>query len=260
MAATGTALPVRDSDVWVLLGSGAVARSFEHHYRDFYRKDAEFERWRDLGASDKFANIQSLWGRYGSPDHPSVVDIGCGNGAIAVHAARAGFARRYVGYDISESGIERADQRGLDDVQFHVFGGRVPEADHTYDLAVLSHVVEHVEEPRTVLREAQRVANYVVVEVPLEHTVRHSGDYRWTDVGHVNFYDLTLIRQLMQSCGITVLGELLTSPSESWMRETGGRSVQARWHVKQAALRITPRVASGVFTYHATLIGRSLDG
>lgn len=41
-------------------------------------------------------------------------------------------------------------------------------SDGSFDLAIQSHVLEHVEYPRVVSHEAARVADYVFVEVPLE--------------------------------------------------------------------------------------------
>jgi hypothetical protein len=51
------------------------------HYSAYYG-DARLARWRELGARDKSANIMSLWSRVNGEVKPSVVDVGCGDGAI----------------------------------------------------------------------------------------------------------------------------------------------------------------------------------
>ena len=47
-------------------------------------------------------------------------------------------------------------------------GSPIPFRDQTFNLAVLNHVVEHLESPRELIREAAQVAEKVFIEVPLE--------------------------------------------------------------------------------------------
>ena len=225
--------------------------AFAGHYDDYYEQEGWFTDWRAAGAREKFENIAALWG---NRPPSAIVDIGCGNGAIAAHMSEARFYSTLHGFDVSSSGVGQAKARNLPDATFEVTAGSIPTEDKAFDLAVLSHVVEHVDEPRQVLREAARVARHVIVEVPLEHTVRHGGDFQWTQTGHVNFYDLTLIRKLMQSCDLDVIGELVTTPGRVWASSQHDRKAYAKWAVKQIALRAAPPVARGVFTYHATLL------
>lgn len=231
---------------------------FAAHYDDYYTGDPDFNRWRCAGAREKFKNIATLWQRSGGGwPIPAVADIGCGNGAIAQCMSEANFYTRLAGFDVSSSGISEATGRGLPNAAFQVSQGAIPAASDSFDLAVLSHVVEHVEEPRKILREAARIARWVVVEVPLEHNLRHLGDFQWTDLGHVNFYNLTLIRQLVQSVDLEIVDELVTVPSFEWMamnRDLGGL---AKWWLKRIALGIAPPAARGIFTYHATLLARA---
>lgn len=234
---------------------------FQSHYADYYTQadDDAFRVWRASGAYEKAVNVVELWSRLGQTSRPKVIDIGCGNGAIAAELSARGFFERLVGYDVSPSGIEQAVALELPQSTFNTVDGdgHLPEPDGGFDLAVLSHVVEHVEEPRRILREASRVAEWVVVEVPLEHNVRHAGDFVWTETGHVNFYDLSLIRQLLQSCRLEVVEERVTTPSLVWAQRTGRHGTVLKWHVKNLALRLAPPVARGVLTYHATLLARS---
>jgi SAM-dependent methyltransferase len=233
--------------------------SFAAHYDDFYRPGDDVQRaWRATSAVEKAANIEGLWRAAKLPEKPVVVDIGTGDGAIPAELARSGFFERLDGFDVSGSGIAIADGLGIAGASFAVFDGiRLPVDEHAYDLAILSHVVEHVEEPRTLIREAARVARWLVVEVPLERNVRHRGDFEWTDTGHVNFYDTHLIRKLVQSCGLDVVAERVTNPGRVWADHVASRTLLAKWQVKQALLRAAGPLAREVFTYHAIVLARS---
>jgi SAM-dependent methyltransferase len=233
--------------------------NFVEHYKDFYRPGDDQQRlWRAAGASEKVANILRIWPATRTSIRPTVVDIGCGDGAIAAELARFGFIQRLVGFDVSDSGVAIAKSRNIPDATFATYDGRrLPLDDQAYDLALLSHVVEHVEEPRVLLREAGRVARWLVVEVPLERNAKLRGDFRWTDTGHINFYDPVLIRQLIQSCGLSVVAERVTNPGRAWARATNNRRLLLKWVVKESLLRIARQLATSVLTYHGVVLARA---
>jgi SAM-dependent methyltransferase len=231
-----------------------TSRNFADHYRDYYPDDEHFSAWREASAREKFANIARLWGTLDEGSPPRVIDIGCGDGAIAAEMARRGFYSQLTGVDVSPSGIAVANSRRLPNAQFTTIRDAIEGADKRYDLAILSHVVEHVEEPRRLIREAARLAKWTIIEVPLEHTIRHRGDFVWTDTGHVNFYDTDLIRKLVQSCDLKVLRERLSVPGEYSASLAPGSRGRMVWKVKRAALAAFPLLASHVFVYHDTLL------
>ncbi|MFP5333826.1 MAG: class I SAM-dependent methyltransferase [Actinomycetes bacterium] len=239
-------------------GNG-LQKPFKDHYVGCYSGGgAELRTWRELGARDKASNVARLWAHAEGPRRPTVADIGCGEGAVAAELARTSFYATLRGFDVSPDGVALAAERGLQAASFEHFDGeRIPLPDRAVDLSVLSHVVEHVEEPRVVIREAARVARWVFVEVPLEHNVRHLGDFEWTDVGHINFYDLPLIRQLIQSCGLVVRAQLVTNPGLAWAHAGRNTRGLAKWRVKQSVLKIAPGLAQAVFTYHGCLLAES---
>ena len=87
----------------------------------------------------------------------------------------------------------------------------VPAEDGAYDLAVLSHVLEHVPEPMSLLREAARVAPVVLVEVPLEDNrsaAREEKREEAARIGHVQFFDRAAVRALFRVAGLDVRAEL----------------------------------------------------
>jgi ArsR family transcriptional regulator len=89
-----------------------------------------------------------------------VVDIGCGEGYLTLEAAR--WARSVVGVDRSDEVLERAralgQRRQVANVQWRKGDlMRLPLADDTVDLALLSQALHHARHPEDALEEAYRV-------------------------------------------------------------------------------------------------------
>src|SRR5262249_54537236 len=169
----------------------AVSQHLHSNYADYYAEDSE---WRWLGALDKVDNIVNLCG---SLPHRKILDIGAGEGSILRRLAELRFGEQLYALEISPSGVERIRNRKIPSLmECSVFDGYcVPYQSGYFDIAVLSHVIEHVEHPRQLLYEAARVAKYVFVEVPLEDTRRLPNDYVPNPVGHINFYSSRTIRR-----------------------------------------------------------------
>lgn len=230
-----------------------VGENILDQYRDYYGS-LQLKEWRRLGAIDKVDNIQEL---VSGITAAAAIDIGCGDGAVIAEMAERGVAARYVGVDISASAIEMASVRHAPGADFRVFDGEVvPFPDKAFDIAILSHVVEHLEDPRALLQEARRVGKRVLVEVPCEHTLRLSRDYHPTPVGHINFYTPVTIRRLLQTCGLVVERQITKGCSLSVMRFESPRAGLAKYILREAALRLAPRWAPSLFVYHTALLCR----
>jgi ubiquinone/menaquinone biosynthesis C-methylase UbiE len=228
-------------------------------YSEYYGSD-RLARWRELCAHDKAANIMTLWRETRNGASCAVADIGCGDGAVIQELSRQGFGRSFVGFEISRSGLEYARTRHYEKpVSFVMFDGtQIPAPDKSFDVVLLTHVLEHVESPRGLLREAARIAQYVIAEVPLELHARTSPDFHLTEVGHNNLFNPLLLRHLFQSLGLTVLDEQITCPSRAVF--TFHRPVPAAtldWAAKAALLKIVPRLAHRLWTYHGSVIASS---
>lgn len=226
-------------------------------YTEQYEGGSE-RAWRDVGAIDKSGDIERAWTEAGLPARPRVVEIGCGEGAVAAALANRSFFDRYEGFELSASGVMEATARSVPGAEFRlVEGDSIPVEDDGADLAVLSHVVEHLEHPRQMIYEAARIAPYVFVEVPLELNSRLPRDYVWDDLGHINKYTSTSIRQLVQTCGLDVVVQFTMNPSKSVATFNDSSSKRnAEWLVKEKLLLVQPRLARSVFTYHEALLAR----
>jgi len=221
------------------------------NYEDYYEGgDSE---WRRLGALGKADNIVSLCKCL---PQDSVLEIGAGEGAILKRLSELNFGKKLYALEISTSGVETIKKKEIPQlIECSVFDGyRVPYEDGKFDIAILSHVIEHVEHPRLLLYEASRVAKFVFVEVPLEDTIRLSNDFVFDEVGHINFYSPKTIRRLLQSCGLKILGQIVTNPPKAAYIYQKGTKGLLTYYVKQFLIQFFPGFASSLFTYHAALI------
>jgi hypothetical protein len=56
---------------------------------------------------------------------------------------------------------------------------------------------------------------------------------------------------------LIVLDELVTNPGRVWAEDRDDRRTLAKWRLKNAVLKAAGPIATGVMTFHGTLIARS---
>ena len=232
-----------------------VGEPLRAHYRDYYAAGAS--EWRRIGALAKADNVIALCGGLGCRD---VLEIGAGEGALLARLSEQGFGERLYAVEISPSGVAATLRRAIPRLaECRLYdGGVLPHADRRFDLAILSHVLEHVEHPRQLLAEASRVARHVFVEVPLEDTLRLPDDFVFDALGHINAWSPKTIRRLVQSCGLRVLSQITTCPSAESYAYQRGRAGWFAYQVKRLLLALAPGIATRLFTYHAALVCTAL--
>ena len=93
-----------------------------------------------------------------------ILDLGCGDGIFLELLKKKGIAGE--GLDISEVAVGKTRDKGLSAVQFDFSQKPLPFIDNSFEAVVLLDVLEHLYQPRNILREASRVAGEVVVAVP----------------------------------------------------------------------------------------------
>lgn len=131
---------------------------------------AELEdAWLSVGAPEKASSVERLTrGRR----IVSVLEVGCGTGAVLAELARREVGDEYAGCEPSPELFERARSRMYEvdvDLRCATFEDS-GFADDRWDLIVLSHVLEHTPNPAALLVRVLGAARYVVVEIPLEGT------------------------------------------------------------------------------------------
>ena len=241
---------------------------FQEFYAEGYSlaDPAEAERmgrWRALGARSKADHVVVLCARAGLRPG-TLVEIGCGDGALLAELGARGVAPVLDGFELSPPAAEIARERGVAR-HIEVFDGHdVPAEDGAYDLAILSHVLEHVPEPMSLLREAARVAPAVLVEVPLEDNRSARRDEKREEaarIGHIQFLDRAAVHALIRVAGLTVAAELsdpLPYAHHAFFAATRGEKAAAALKavVRRAAWRAAPRAAEKLFTVHYACLAR----
>ena len=179
-----------------------VTNNIADAYNDFYTGN-EVE-WRMLGAKSKAKNIVEVCK---SINPKKILEVGAGDGSILHYLNEWNFGSELYALEIAESGVTIIEKRNLSKLkEVKSFDGyTIPYADKSFDLVILAHVLEHVEHERVLIRELRRVANFIVIEVPLDY--RFGVDTRmkhFLDYGHINMYTPTLVRFLLQSEGLVI--------------------------------------------------------
>jgi SAM-dependent methyltransferase len=219
-------------------------------------------RWRELGARSKAAHVRELCERTKLRPH-TVVEIGCGDGALL--AALRGLAPVFDGFELSAPAAELARRALPDARRVEPFDGReVPAEDGSYDLAILSHVLEHVPVPGPLLAEAARVAHEVIVEVPLEDNRSARRPEKRAEaarIGHVHFFDRAAVRDLIGDAGLE-REEELTDPlpyaHHAFFADgfAARAAALAKWAARAGAHRVAPRSCEAWFTVHYAVLAR----
>ncbi len=175
-------------------------------YDEFYQKHDE--AWRMLGAKYKAQHIIEVsQGR----EFKKVLEVGAGDGSILTYLSDQNFAPEYHAVEVSDSGVAHILSRNIKDLKsVQLFDGyKLPFKDNSFDLIILSHVLEHVEHERLLLREIKRVARHCIIEVPRDYKagvddrIKHFLAY-----GHINVYTPTSLRYLLRTEGFEIENDL----------------------------------------------------
>jgi ubiquinone/menaquinone biosynthesis C-methylase UbiE len=155
--------PVRNRAVDGVMALAARTRSSAHITPHIHGGSARDKILFELRAVDEF------WASFEGAATPAdltdrdVLDVGCGWGGKAIANAELGRPRSMVGFDLPElmdpsAPNAFAAERGLTTCHFETGDAEdMPYADGSFDVAILDDVLEHVTDPRAVMRECARV-------------------------------------------------------------------------------------------------------
>ena len=233
--------------------------------RDFYEQSysgsgAEGERfaaWREMSARAKADHVLALAGTLAGRK-ARVLDIGCGDGALIARLGAGQPDWELAGVEIAERAVALARAR-CPNAEITIYDGvALPFEAATFDLAILSHVLEHVVDPVALLHEAARVSRLVVVEVPLEaniSTLRESKRQIARKVGHIQRFSRRALHGVAAQAGLRVTAELsdpLGREAHSFFADsrTARAKADAKWALRAAVHTVSSAAAERLYTVH----------
>ena len=193
-----------------------VAPTLQSAYDEFYSDESA--PWRELCARYKADNIRVVCS---GKQFQRVLECGAGEGAILKFLDASQFCTELAAIEISDSGLRQIEKRQLRKLrEAKKFDGyNIPYSDGSFDLAYCSHVIEHVEHPRLLLRELRRVAGHQVFEIPIDYSPGVDRNYKhYQSYGHINIFTPSTFKFLLRSEGFEILGERYTTTSPEVLR------------------------------------------
>lgn len=149
----------------------------------------------------------------------TICDVGCGAGEVLrlVHEGLAGRATCW-GYDISPQAFARSRRLSSERLQFKL-GDVRQEKDAHFDLLLLLDVLEHMEDCFGFLRDLKPKAEYKIIQVPLDISLRNVLLGRLRDFraayGHLHYFTKELALEMLRDVGYEVIDYMYTSQRNS---------------------------------------------
>ena len=202
----------------IALDSGKSGRD---HYETTYSDALEWQaEWLHRGAGQKADSVEQLLHR-NRIKPGSVLELGCGTGAVIGELQRRGLAQRYYGIDYSATAIAHL-KTAFPNIQSAVADvmetANVFDKD-SFDVVICSHIIEHLENPLSFLQAIGRrfQFDYLVAEVPLEdlffgRVKALVKDRSKNPAGHVQFFTRRSLLALFTATQNTIIDERVYAP------------------------------------------------
>jgi len=222
------------------------------HYEGAY--DEREVLWRSVCAIDKARNCVQLLGDRKS-EVSSVLEVGCGTGAVLRGVKNRGVGSVHKGIDMADPNVHPDPEVVADGLEMLEYdGSRLPFDGNSFDLVFSSHVLEHVPDERSFIGELKRVARkYIYIEVPCELHLRTSvrAMQRTLDIGHINAYTPESLVLTLETSGLSVLDfKVFDHSREVHAFSTSPMAAAAKTILRGGLLKINQSLASKIFTYH----------
>jgi SAM-dependent methyltransferase len=242
----------------------------QHYCRVYQSQLSDEARWLSLGASHKADSIQLLLERNHIVAN-SMLELGAGTGAVIQECQRRGLASHYTAVDYSPDAITFLS-KAASGIAVVVADITAPEfsLEGEFDVVVLSHVLEHLEEPGQLLGSLRRLRwRHLIAEVPLEGLVagnlkRWLGKPPGKAAGHVQFFNAATFRMLLGANGLVCIDTHRYVPQMDLetIRFMCRKNGSSRVKYLQSALtsHYLPRVAESIwsrwyYAHYAVLCG-----
>ena len=172
----------------------------EEYWNDFATQSYMESDINRGGSKCKFNTIKDIL-----PENKDILDIGCLNGNFYNFIKDTFVINSFTGVDLSPKLIALAKSRFPEQTWVCADRLKLPFEDKTFDVVTMFETLEHVDDPRTSLREAMRVCKTggtIIVSVPNELKIEddaHVWSFTTTDLFEL-LSEFSTNVQILQTC------------------------------------------------------------
>ena len=194
-----------------------MATSSEH-YKQIYSREMDTEaEWLRFAAGYKANSVDVLTRGLGRPLR-SICEFGCGTGAVLERCMEKCLTANWSAIDNSAEALSYLQGRVGPEVHVECLDLCALPGGPKVEIGILSHVLEHMDNPIGLLSSLLGRCEYLVAEVPLENQpipramaalrLKVRGVKREDNrAGHIQFFDKTTFRKLLADAGWKILQE-----------------------------------------------------
>lgn len=158
----------------------------------------------------------------------TVVDLGCGDGSLLKLLADKKRCKG-VGFEIAESGVEKAQNKGLEVYQRSIDQYHPDIAQNQYDYAICNVTIQMVMYPEILMEEMGRIAKRQIISFPNFATFRNRKDllihgrmphpmlfgYKWYSTGHIHQLSITDFEEFCRQYEFSIMERMPTDRPKS---------------------------------------------
>jgi len=191
-----------DENIPLMFSNKKTSNSSMKEYLECYEKISKDDiknPFEDLTTKRK--RHRSLKKFIGNTKNKKILDIGAAQGFFLKM-----LEGQRVAFDISVDYLKLAQKSGL--ISVAGLAEALPFKNEVFDIVVCADILEHVIQPKEVLREAFRVlvpGGKLFLEVPYKEDLSiykiYNGKYKFT---HLRSFDEKILFELLSSCGFTI--------------------------------------------------------
>jgi len=194
---------------------------------------AKFKLYLNMTAMFERLSHQMSFKNFGPHNHPhrtharifrdkflnkefTVLDLGCATGDISNELAEK--TKKVVGIDHNPVSVKEASRKHQrENLEFYQGDAQefLQKNNAKFDLLILSHILEHLDNPKDFLLKFKDYFGYIYIEVP-DFDKTYLNHYRkelnmrliYTDDDHVSEFDRYELLEILKECNITVVEAL----------------------------------------------------
>ncbi|BCV25495.1 glycosyltransferase [Gelria sp. Kuro-4] len=189
----------------------------------------------------------------------SVLDVGCGTGALGAAVKRRNSACFVAGVDIFPPALNEArqvlDKVWLGNVEELLKRGQIKSPDGGFDVIVCADVLEHLVDPWSTLNQLTALLSdrgQVVISLPnfrniVELGFLLSGSWSYTEAGifdrtHLRFFTLDSAREMIENAGLEVYSTRFVADSRVRIAQGTGHELYLPQEIELPGLKLPRKV------------------